>query len=325
MDLSLSAERLLIVAGKPGALSLDRLKAWTDIEVRVAATEAAVEQALSQFSPTIAFGISGDGIERSVLRRVLSHPGLRWFSNAGAGVDHLTSWDPDAVTVTNAAGVLSDFLAEFTLTAVQMANIGFPRLAAQQRRSDWAPLEWTPLAGKTISVIGLGHVGRAVARRAKALGMHVIGLRARPIETPEVDEVFPAERLHNLMAQADFVSVHAASTPETEGLIGPSEFSCMRRGVVVLNMARGPVVDEMALLRSLDNGKVESAFLDVFNVEPLPKDHPFWRHDRVVLTPHIADNVPDWRQRMLDAFLDNLARARRGAPLQSVVDPARGY
>ncbi|MDJ0686680.1 MAG: D-2-hydroxyacid dehydrogenase [Alphaproteobacteria bacterium] len=325
MVLKLFAERLLIVVGEPGALSLDRVNAWTDIEVRVASTEAAVEQALTEFSPTIAFGISGDGIEKPVLRRVLTHPGLRWFSNAGAGVEHLTPWDPDAVTVTNAAGVLSDFLAEFTLTAVQMANIGFPRLAAQQRQSHWQQLEWTPLAGKTISVIGLGHVGRAVARRAKALGMHVIGLRARAIDTPEVDEVFPAERLCNLMARADFVSVHAASTPETKGLIGPSEFSCMHRGVVVLNMARGPVVDEEALLISLDNGKIESAFLDVFNVEPLPNDHPFWRHERVVVTPHIADNVPDWRRRMFDAFLDNLDRARRGAPLQSVVDPARGY
>ncbi len=317
--------RFLIVSDEPEAFIAPCKTRLRDADYAVCSKPDAIASALHEVAPAVVFVAPGADMPKQALRQVVECPSVRWVSNAGAGVEHLTPWDPSRISVTNAAGVLSEFLAEYTITALQMANVGFPRLMAQQRRSEWTQHAWTPIAGKTISIIGLGNVGRAVARRAKALGMHVIGVRARKVETPCVDLLLPLNRLCNAMARADFVSVHAAETPETRGMIGQAAFACMGRGTVLLNASRGPLVDEAALLEALENGKVSCAILDVFDREPLPVGHPFWSHEKVVMSPHMADYVPDWQGRMFGAFLDNLARYRRGEPLLNVVDPARGY
>lgn len=317
--------RVLIVSDEPEEFIAPCKGRMQQVDHTVCSTPDGIQDALAAFSPSVVFVAPGAAMPKAALRQVMDCPSVRWVSNAGAGVEHLTPWDTSRVSVTNAAGVLSEFLAEYTVTALQMANVGFPQLMAQQRRAEWAQHAWTPIAGKTISIVGLGHVGRAVARRAKALGMHVIGVRARKVETPCVDLLLPVSRLCNAMARADFVSVHAAETPETRGMIGQSAFACMARGTVLLNASRGPLVDEGALLEALDNGKVSCAILDVFDQEPLPADHPFWGHDKVVMSPHMADYVPDWQGRMFGAFLDNLERFSRGEALNNIVDPARGY
>ncbi|WP_425403296.1 D-2-hydroxyacid dehydrogenase [Hwanghaeella sp.] len=317
--------RVLIVSDEAEAFLSPCMSRLENTDYRVCSKPEAIQSALRDFSPSVVFVAPGSGMPKSALRQVVDFSSVQWVSNAGAGVEHLTPWDPSSVSVTNAAGVLSEFLAEYTISALQMANVGFPQLMAQQRRSEWAQHAWTPIAGKTISIVGLGHVGRAVARRAKALGMHVIGVRSRKVETPCVDLLLPVNRLCNAMARADFVSVHAAETPDTRGMIGRSAFACMARGTVLLNASRGPLVDDEALLEALDNGKVSCAILDVFNQEPLPAGHPYWTHDKVVMSPHMADYVPDWQGRMFGAFLDNLDRYRRGETLANIVDPVRGY
>ena len=318
-------QSLLLVADEPASFLRPREDRLHGLPFAVCSDPRDIPGMLKTVDPTAVFVMPGPGIPKSSVRPVVEHPSVRWVANAGMGVEHLGRWAADRVTVTNAGGVLSEFLAEYTLSAVQMANVGFPDLIAQQRRREWRQHPWTPLAGKTISVIGLGHVGRAVARRAKVLGMRVIGMRARDIPTPEVDLLLPEERLCNAMARADFVSVHVPETPKTVGLVGKSAFACMGRGTVLLNLSRGPVVDQEALLQALDNGKVGCAVLDVFDEEPLPGDHPFWSHEKVVVSPHMADLVPDWRARMFDAFVDNLDRFIAGSPLSNVVDPDRGY
>lgn len=317
--------RVLIVSDEPDEFLSPCAGRMAHIDYTVCSDQDDIPAALSTVSPSVVFVAPGGGMRKSALRQVVDFPTVQWVSNAGAGIEHLTPWDPARVSVTNAAGVLSEFLAEYTISALQMANVGFPHLMAQQRRSEWVQHAWTPIAGKTISIIGLGHVGRAVARRAKALGMHVIGVRARRVETPCVDLLLPVSRLCNAMARADFVSVHAAETPKTRGMIGQSAFACMARGTVLLNASRGPLVNEAALLEALDNGKVSCAILDVFDREPLPVGHPFWGHDKVVMSPHMADYVPDWQGRMFGAFLDNLDRFRRNETLSNIVDPGRGY
>ena len=177
--------RLLIVSDEAEAFVTPCAKRMAGLDYRICSDPDRISDALKEFSPPVVFVAPGSNMPKAALRQVIDFPSVRWVSNAGAGVEHLTPWDPARVSVTNAAGVLSDFLAEYTISALQMANVGFPELMARQRRSEWVQHAWTPIAGKTLSIIGLGHVGRAVARRAKAMGMHVIGVRARkrPVST----------------------------------------------------------------------------------------------------------------------------------------------
>lgn len=318
-------ERVLFLVEDPNLLTQGMPFSLDGADVLFCEEASDIAATLLDFQPSIAFLVHSDGMPKEALKQVVDFPSLRWVSNAGSGIEHLIPWKPDRVTVTNAAGVLSEFLAEFVLSALYTANVGFPEIRQRQRRAEWQPHPWTPLAGKTLAVVGLGEVGKAVARKARVAGMRVIGSRAREIDTPEVDEVFGPDRFCNLMAQAHFISIHTASTPETKDLIDQSAFACMRKDVVFLNMARGPVVNEAALLEALQNGKIKTAFLDVFNVEPLPSDHPFWAMENVILSPHMADNVPDWPKRMFTAFLENFERYKSGKVLKSVVDPNRGY
>ena len=255
---------------------------------------------------------------------ILDHPSVRWVLHAGLGRGGLRNVPNGRATLTNGGRVLSEIVAEYTVSAIHMVNAGFPRLAAQQRRREWMPHAWTTLAGKTVSVIGLGPVGRAVARRARELGMTVIGMRERDLPAPEVDLLLPAERLCNAMARADFVSLHIPETPKTVGLIDKSAFACMGRGTVLLNLSPSTVVDHEGLMQALENGKIDCAVLDLPEDDPLPPDHPYWRHDKVVLSPGSASFAPDWRRRMFDDFLENLDRFRLGLPLADVVEPVRG-
>ncbi len=324
-NLKCAPVRLMVVTAEPAAILEKGVALPAGVELRVSTDDREIEQLARDNQIDVAFVVPGNGISKPALRSLLDVPSVKWISNAGAGVEHLAPWDESRVTVTNAAGVLSDFLAEYTISALQMANIGFPSLKEAQRQEVWDQRNWTPIAGKTIAIVGLGHVGRSVAKKAKALDMRVIGSRATAVETENVDQVFPTARLHNMLAQADFVSIHAAETPETRGIIDDAAFACMNRGTILLNAARGPLVVEKALLKAVDSGKIECAILDVFDQEPPESGHPYWSHPRIVMTPHMADLVPDWEIRMFKAFLENLGRFRRGEDLLNIVSPTRGY
>ena len=293
--------------------------------IRFARSETEVNAALEEFRPTVALCHHDGAMAKQGHLAVLNSPDLAWLSNGGAGVEHLGKWDPEAKIVTNASGVNARYLAEFSIAAHMAANVGLMRYQNQQRRHKWEQVYWTPFQDRRFCVVGLGNVGRAVAAEAKRLGMHVVGTRgtARPMEG--IDEVFGPDGLHQALSDSDFVSVHAAQTPETTGLIDDAAFAAMPDGVIFLNAARGPVVDTAALIRALDSGKIGTAILDVFQTEPLPKDHPLWAYDNVIVTPHVADTVLDWEANMTRAFCDNLDRWLKGDPLESLVDPDKGY
>jgi phosphoglycerate dehydrogenase-like enzyme len=158
--------------------------------------------------------------------------------------------------------------------------------------------------------------------------MRVIGLRRRPQQgagDPLLDEVLPLERRVELMQRSDYVVVATPLTPETRGLVGEAEIQAMKPSAVLMNVGRGPCVDEQALLRALEAGRIRGAALDVFDQEPLPAGHPFYRFDNVLLSPHCADHVPGWLDDAMALFLDNLERFRRGEPLLNVVDKRAGY
>jgi phosphoglycerate dehydrogenase-like enzyme len=176
--------------------------------------------------------------------------------------------------------------------------------------------------------VGYGDIGRATAVRARSLDMRILALRRRPEESkgdPLLDEVLPREALPELMRRSDDVVVALPLTPETRGFVDAAALAQMKPSAVFVNVGRGPVIDESALVAALAARRIKGAALDVFEQEPLRADHPFWRMDNLLLSPHSADHTPGWLDDAMRAFLRNLERFRRGEPLQAVVDKARGY
>ncbi|MEM7407770.1 MAG: D-2-hydroxyacid dehydrogenase [Pseudomonadota bacterium] len=281
----------------------------------------AIESALWQHDPEAVFTLKAPGMPGAAMRPVMEHSSVRLVYVGGSGYDHLLPLDNGAVTLTNAAGVLAAHLAETVTGAMLALNGHFLHYAAQAHRRVWQPRAFRPIAGQTLLVVGLGHIGACVARNAAALGMRVIATRRTPSPHPAVDAVYGGDALEELLPEADVVSVHLRLTPETRHLFNDGRFALMRDGSLFLNTARGGVVDEPALARALSGGRVRGAYLDVFETEPLPNDSPLWSMANVLLTPHTADNVHGWRSQLLAHFADTLHRWRQGQDLPNRVTP----
>jgi phosphoglycerate dehydrogenase-like enzyme len=202
------------------------------------------------------------------------------------------------------------------------------RLIRQQEAGVWQPFEAQELHGKTLGIIGYGGIGSAAAERARPFGMRILALRRRPelsANDPLVDRVHPPSQLGEMMAASDYVLVAAPLTRETRGLVGEAQIAAMKASAVIINVGRGPVIDEAALVSALEAGRIRGAALDVFDVEPLPAGHPFYRLENVLLSPHTADRVQGFLQLPVECFLENLRRFRSGQPLFNLVDRATGY
>ncbi|MBZ5592614.1 MAG: D-2-hydroxyacid dehydrogenase [Acidobacteriia bacterium] len=257
-------------------------------------------------------------------------PRVRWMHSLSAGLDGMLFRDlvESPVPVTNARGVFSDALGEFAVGAVLFFAKDFRRLIRSQMAGAWGPFNVVQVRGQSLGLVGYGDVGRAVASRACALGMNVLALRRRPELSREdryVAQVFGTDQKHEMLGLADYVVVVAPLTPETRGMIGEREFEVMKPTAVLINIGRGPVVDEVALIRALEQKRIRGAALDVFDVEPLPAGHPIYRLDNVLLSPHAADHTANWKERTLRVFLENFERFRRGEPLINVVNKKLGY
>lgn len=240
---------------------------------------------------------------------------VRWVHTLAAGVDTLLFPElvaSDAI-VTNARGVFSDALGEFAVAAMLWFAKDLGRMRRNQEARRWQPFDVDRLEGATVSIIGLGSIGHAVARRCKALGMKVIGVRRTD------------GSLENALRDADYVVVTTPLTDATRGLIGARELALLKPTAVIINIGRGAVIDEAALLDALQNERVRGAALDVFAHEPLPPDHPLWTLENVLLSPHTADHTADAHDRSMRMFLENLARFRRGEELMNVVDKQQRY
>jgi phosphoglycerate dehydrogenase-like enzyme len=250
---------------------------------------------------------------------------LRWLQAMGAGVEWvLVPGLPAGVTVTRAPGVFGPWMREYVLgwclwTTQRMDTY---RTAQQQRR--WRQ-ETLPerLGGKTMVIVGLGDIGRAIAAAARALGMRAIGVSRSGRPAREVDRLYRLPQLARALGEGDFVVVVLPLTEATRGLVGATALAAMRPTAWLLNIGRGPVVDEAALLRALRERRIAGAVLDVFAQEPLPADHALWALDNVVITPHISG--PSTAPEIAPVFNDNLARWLAGRPLRHVVDRVRGY
>ncbi len=268
---------------------------------------------------------------RDLVQQVFAQtPRLRWVHSRSAGLDSLLfpALVDSPVPLTNSSGVYSRSLGEFVALGVLFFAKDLHRMQRNQAAGRWAPYDMDMAEGKTMGIVGYGDIGRAAARLAKGLGMHVIALRRRPEQSqgdPLVDEVMGNDRLHELMARSDYVVVTAPLTPDTRGLVSAQAIAAMKPGAVMINVGRGAVIDEPALIDALRQRRIRGAALDVFAQEPLPDGHPMYGLDNLLLSPHCADHTLTWIDDAMVFFTDNLERFLRGEPLRNVVEKRLGY
>ena len=257
-------------------------------------------------------------------------PNVRWVHSLSVGVDN--SLFPELVSspvpLTNSRGIFSNSLAEFTLGGCLFFAKRFRRLVHNQEAGRWEQFDNEELRGKVIGIVGFGSIGQAVARLARAFGMRVLAVRKRPglsLPEPLAGAVYGHDGLGEVLPQCDFVVAASPLTPETRGLLGEPEFRAMKPSAVFVNVGRGPVVDEAALIRALEERWIHGAALDVFEKEPLPDGHPFYQMEHVLLSPHCADHSATWLQDAMQCFLRNFRRFASGLPLENLVDKQLGY
>ena len=296
-----------------------------DLEVRVCDSYAALPAMLDAFKAEVVYTVRFDGTPRFPRAALLQSESVRWISVGGSGVDHLRSWDPERLTVTNAAGVAADMMAEYVLGAMLSFALRLPEFAARQRERQWSRGLVEPIAGSAALILGLGHTGTAVARRLQAMGVTTIGVRAKPRTTPFVDEVHPLAALPSLWARADYIVCCLPLSEATRGFLSERAFAAMKASAVLIDVSRGGVVNEAALIEALESRRLKGAALDVFETEPLPPDHRLWGFANVIVTPHCSSVYPGWETKSVKMFAENLSRYRRGESLSNVVDPERGY
>jgi phosphoglycerate dehydrogenase-like enzyme len=236
---------------------------------------------------------------------------LRWLQATSAGVDHydLEEFRDRGVAITTASGVHAEPIAEQVIGYMLHFERGFHRGVRQQAESRWEQFRGGELTGKTVGIVGTGAIGQRVAELADAFDMTVIGTRNDPSTAPEgVSEIFGPDEIHTVLGRSDYVVLACPLTEETHHLLGIKEFSSMKPTSVLVNIARGEVVNEGHLVNALQNGEIRGAALDVTETEPLPPSSPLWDLSNTLVTPHTAGTTPKYLDRIADLFLENYRR-----------------
>ncbi|MCH2201220.1 MAG: D-2-hydroxyacid dehydrogenase [Fuerstiella sp.] len=255
-------------------------------------------------------------------------PKLKWIQTAAAGLDMMLT--PEVIKrgliVTNASGLHAAPVVETAWALTLAVSRHLKTFHQDQNEHQWNPFIPDDLDGRTVGIVGLGGIGRRYARVAAAFGMRVIAVdRHSPPKPDEVESLQGLDKLNDLVAAADVLLVSCPATAETQGLIGPEQIGLLKPTAILINIARGGIVDEPALIECLTEGRIMGAGLDVTAVEPLPEDDPLWETPRLIITPHIAGWSGDRSKRLVEFFCDNLHRYRSGEPLRNLVDQSRGY
>lgn len=270
-------------------------------------------------------------LKAETLHKILAAaPQLRWQQTPSAGVNHILTpqYRERKIILTNGAGSFAVPIAEFVLAYMLSHAKQLRQLAALQADRTWKrsiDLPLQEISGATLLIIGAGSIGQAIAQRASAFEMRVWGSRRQPQPLLGFERVVGADEWRSLLPKADYVVLATPLTPETRGLFDRQALRSMRASAYLINIARGAVVDEAALLTALQEGWIAGAGLDTFDTEPLPPESPFWLLPNVVITPHCSGMTPRIVDRTIDLFLDNLDRYRSGQPLRNVVDQTAGY
>lgn len=273
-------------------------------------------------------------------------PRLKWIQLISAGLDRFVGHPimESDIIITTASSIHATPIAEYVLASMLAFSRRFRDLWRLQERKEWPEDRWgtlrgEELRGKTVGILGYGSIGREVGRLCQALGMRVLATDSaqemedrgyRPPGTGDpkgtlLDSLFPPSQLREMLKECDFFIVAVPLTPETEGMVGRDELKAMKGSAYLVNISRGRVVDEEALMEALKEGWIGGAGLDVFAQEPLPEESELWGLDNVILSPHISANTPHYQDRFTELFCENLRRYLTGEELLNVVDKRRGY
>jgi phosphoglycerate dehydrogenase-like enzyme len=317
----------LLVIADPAALFLKPLsRLQQDIQIVVSDDPEKLKSLAADADAILFADFDGD-----LLANVLPLANrVRWIHCLWTGVEMILK--PKIVAhpapLTNGRGVFRWPLADWVIAAMLFFAFDLGRVIRQQEQGMWKPFISTSLMGRVLGIVGFGSIGAAAAARARVFGMKIAALRRRPelFESDSLpDQTYGPGQLKELMAASDYILVVTPLTAETRGLIGEAEIAAMKPSAVIINIGRGPVIVEAALVRALEAGRIRGAALDVFNTEPLPSEHPFWRMPNVLLSPHTADRVEGFLDPAFESFVENLDRFRKGEPLANVVDKHAGY
>ncbi len=314
-------------AGHPGLQSLDRMRARSELCISDDPSELA--RRAPQADVILITGLSASpdlpGLWRAARR-------LRWLHTLSAGVEKLLFPEllESPVVLTNARGVFKRSLAEFAVLGILFHTKKVRRLINNQRERHWDHflVDWAN--ERVMGVLGYGEIGRECALLAKGLGLKIYAVRRNPgksADDPLLDRIFAPDQLHEMLSRIDVLVCAAPLTPETRHMVGDAEFAAMKQTAIVVNVGRGPVIDEAALIRALEGAQIAAASLDVFEHEPLPPDSPLWGMENVLISPHCTDETenPDWLGLSLRLFVENFDRFQNGDPLLNVVDKKAGY
>lgn len=278
----------------------------------------------------------GMGVPREIFLAAVAGeaPRLRWAHTGSAGVGAALYPEMRAsdVILTNSAGVMGPPIAETVIGMVLFFARGFDLALESRRRREWvkdaiydpdSPVR--EVGDATLGIVGYGGIGRAVAERARALDMRVLATKRQPAAADGVEILTGTEGLQRLLAESDYVAITIPATAQTTGLIGAAELGLMKPTAVLINVARGSIVDEPALVEALRSGRLRGAGLDVFAKEPLPPESPLWELPNVLMTPHVSAVSPRYWRRETDLIVENIRRYLAGRELLNVVDKERGY
>jgi len=321
----------LLVVCPPNHYVLRNLTAINDLANVFIGNDAPVLRQHAPEAEVILYsGLTGGAVDFTDVWRHAKK--VKWIHCLSAGVEKLLFPELVAspVPITNAKGVFKRSLAEFAVLGMLYSYKRVRRLIENQRAHRWDDFKVEWLLGKVMGVIGYGEIGQECARFAKALGMKVYALRRKPqlsMSDPLVDRIFGPDQLHEMLEQTDVVLAAAPLTPETRHMLSNAEFEAMKASALVINVGRGPVIDETALILALQQRRIAGAALDVFEEEPLLATSPLWNMENVLISPHCTDRTenPDWLDLTAQVFVENFQRYVRGEALMNVVDKEAGY
>lgn len=268
----------------------------------------------------------GDGLTSEVLRRAEK---LRWIQTMTAGLEQMP-FDvlrEKEIELTNVRGIHRIQLAEHTLGVMLAFVRQFPFFTRMQEQVRWEQhVKFDELYENTVCIVGTGAIGQEIALRARAFGMRITGVNSDGRDIDGIHKTYPRDQIRRALGEADFVIVAVPLTRATEKLIGLAEFEAMKKSAVVINISRGKVIDEPALIKALQESRIAGAALDVFTAEPLPSDNPLWKMHNVIITPHVAGRSPRYMERAMEIFEVNLQAFLSGKPFpRNQIDLERGY
>lgn len=310
----------VVVLGDPAEPTLQRLN------FPIAKTAGELGPALNEARILYNWGVGKAEVQKVLARA----PKLEWIQTRSAGLDSLLFPEliHSPVCLTNGSGTFSESLGEFVITGALYWAKDIPRMLRSKAEKRWDVFNVSELSTQTMGIVGHGDIGRAIARRAKTLGMRVLALRRDPSPRAgdeHVDKVYATQDLRAMLPECDYVVVAAPLTPSTKHLMSTAEFNVMKSSAIIMNVGRGPVIDEAAMTEALRTKRIRGAALDVFEVEPLPNDSPLWEMDNILISAHTADHTYTWLNDAITFFLDQLDRYRKGEPLKNIVDKHAGY